>query len=278
MTTLSLGAAKLTVQNLVSMQTFYADLVGLEIIEQGSDSVTLGQNKNPVLVLIQKNNFTAPGIRDAGLYHTAIVFSERAKLAQTIERVITNRGDLYQGSSDHIATEAFYFADPEGNGLELYFDKPRSDWQFDQTGKPLMGSTYIDERAYINTYKVGNSQSNFTKMGHMHLKVGSIMQAKRFYVDILNFDIVNESTQTLFVSRDNYHHHIGMNTWQSLGATVRNQNTYGLKSFTIQFHQSDEFTKVINNLKSNNISFVQLNPTKIETQDPWGNLIEIELR
>ncbi len=270
--TISMGAVSLNVKNLELVKSFYNELVGLEVIKEDGEFVELGKQKKSVIKLYKDEDFNEAKSTDAGLYHSAIVFSTRTELAKTIEKILSNRPDLYQGSSDHLVSEAFYFADPEGNGVELYFDKPRADWQFDQNGKPIMGGTYINESTYIRRYKNEYVNKSKVNMGHVHLKVGNIATAKKFYEEILYFDVIMESSQALFVSRDNYHHHIGMNTWESLGASTREPKKYGLKSFEILFHNKDEFSRVVESINKSGAEYKEVEGG-IDVKDPWGNLV-----
>lgn len=275
--TISMGAVELNVKDLAKLKAFYSELVGLEILEESSDEILLGDGPNEIIKLYQEENYTNAEISEAGLYHSAIVFPTRYSLALAVERVINSSPEVYQGSSDHIATEAFYFTDPEGNGVELYFDKPRSDWKYGADGKPLMGSTYINETDYINQHKnLVESTDQNTTMGHVHLKVGNIIDSKNFYTKILNFDLMNEMPQALFISKDNYHHHIGMNTWESAGSTERQENTYGLRSFTINFHEKNFFDEVLTNLKNDSIDYDEISDKVVKTQDPWNNVIYLK--
>ena len=281
--TLSLGAVELNVENLDSTRDFYVDLVGLEIITEEDRKVVLGKSNRPVIVLIQQDDYRHTETKEPGLYHSAILFTSRIELAQSIDRIISNRPFLYQGSSDHMVSEAFYFSDPEGNGLELYFDKPTESWEYDELGRPRMGSIYIDEKAYIERYAKSNREKTRTdistesiKMGHIHLRVGNIAEAKAFYVDVLMFDIITESDQTLFISKDNYHHHIGMNTWETAGTSSRTPDTYGLKSFSIWIHSKEEYATILEQLKKHGVDYeADSAADSISFQDPWGNAINL---
>jgi catechol 2,3-dioxygenase len=274
--TLSMGAIELYVNNLEITSDFYHQAIGLDIIDESDNYLGLGYNNKLLVKLYEKKQLSKAKPNDSGLYHMALVFEDRSHLANTLQKIFSHYPQLYQGSSDHIATEAFYFSDPEGNGVELYFDKPRSEWRFDDNGKPIMGSTYIDEKLYVNQYKSADSPNNNIVMGHIHLKVGNIDQAKNFYVNILNFEIMNQLPTALFISRDNYHHHLGMNIWESNGSDKRNKNTYGLKSYEIIFHDKNEFNKVLQNLKKNNITYDH-KENIIEFDDPWNNTIILVL-
>lgn len=273
-TSLNMGKAEMYVRNLAPMKEFYVDLVGLEILKENSNELELGFKNKEIITLIKKTGFNSENQNEAGLYHNAILFESRSALAESINRVLNKLSINYQGSADHLVSEAFYFADPEGNGVELYFDKPRSDWQFDQNGKPVMGGIYIDEQKYIqDNISSDNTPSNI-EMGHIHLKVGNIQTAKQFYVDILKFDIIRQTADSLFISRDGYHHHIGMNTWQSLGAGKRRENVYGLYSFELKVNSS-YFNEIKESLKLNNQETTKTSPNSIEVLDPWGNVVKI---
>lgn len=279
--TLELSYSELYVKDLSVMKQFYTSLVGLQIINESKDRIELGFNKKVIIILQKREGFFFESVNEAGLYHNALLFSTRYELANAVQRVLTNKRDQYQGSADHLVSEAFYFSDPENNGLELYFDKPRSEWTYNSEGKPIMGSVYIDEVLYIHQYINQNDEessrskvdiSDNIKLGHIHLKVGNIDVAKKFYVDLLMFDTVWDIGTALFISRDGYHHHLGMNIWQSNGAPVRRDHVYGLSSFQIQIYDSNYFLKIKENLTAAKL-ILEENNNQVATKDPWGNLI-----
>ncbi len=274
---IELSNLQLYVQDLAKQKQFYTELVGLKVIEESATNVKLGSDTSVVIELIQEAEYTYAPSRDAGLYHSALVYETRAQLASTISGILSKRMDLYQGSSDHGATEAFYFADPEGNGVELYFDKPLSEVAFDSEGKPIMGSVYIDQNLYMQAHLDVNDSEPLIRIGHMHLKVGNIEKAKEFYVDVLNFDVMSQSAQTLFVSKDNYHHHLGMNNWESPNAGKRLPLKYGLKSFNINYLDKSLFDKVISNIESASVVVNKLSETEYSVEDPWRNIIVLKL-
>lgn len=273
---LTMGAIALTVRDLKTMQEFYQNQVGLEVISEQQDQVVMGSKGQPIIRLYASADLEIPSTREAGLYHSAIVFPTRSRLAQAINRILTTSPDKYQGSADHTATEAFYFADPEGNGVELYFDRPRSEWVY-QDGKPVLGSTYINERTYLATHINTTDTAEATKMGHVHLRVGDIERARKFYAQTLMFDVMNSSTDSLFIARDGYHHHIGMNTWQSIGAGFRDKSKYGLRYFEINYTDAAIFERIKQNLRSENINF-ELSGNTIRTADPWNNRLELHFK
>jgi catechol 2,3-dioxygenase len=172
---LEMGVVELHVKDMTRMRRFYEELVGLMLISETDDAVTLGANPNLIIRLVSAPTLSNPPAGSAGLYHTATVFESRSTLAETLERILKVQPGLYQGSADHLVSEAFYFADPEGNGVELYFDKDPSTWQW-KDGNVVMDSLYIDVNSYIKQHAVTSASPMPT---------------------------------ALFVSDGQYHHHLG---------------------------------------------------------------------
>jgi catechol 2,3-dioxygenase len=266
--TLAMGVVELNVRDLKVTKEFY-ETIGLKELDANDNYVTLGSNKQALLRLCEDKELSSPKRTEAGLYHTAFVFADRSHLAKALHQTLTVYASLYQGSADHIVTEAFYFADPEGNGVELYFDKPNADWLYNSDGKPVMGSEYLDEAEYIQKYFNQPVKSAQITVGHVHLKVGDIAQAQKFYQAVLLFDLIIEMPTALFISKDNYHHHLGMNTWESFGAGKRSEKSAGLKSFTINYLDQKFFEQVQQSLKANNIE-MRTSEAEIRINDPWG--------
>lgn len=270
--TLEMGVTELNVRDLDLQRGFYADLVGFDVISETDTEVTLGRGEREIIRLIETKNFNLPKSTDSGLYHTAIVFETRAHLANTISNLIAKSNISFEGTSDHLVSEAFYFHDFEGNGVELYFDKPRSDWQYNPDGSIKMGGIYIDPIEYIEKYGDSSVVKSPAKMGHVHLKVGNIAQAKDFYVNKIGFDITSEMPTALFISVGGYHHHLGMNTWQSLGSGKRGE-TLGLRTVEIQIPAGD-IANLKSRLSSNSIAFSETD-SGLNVTDPWGNVIVV---
>lgn len=269
---IEMGLTELYVSNLTISRDFYQKLVGLDKLTESQDEVTLGYQDRPVIRLIASSKSPAPR-GSAGLYHTAIVFTSRAVLAQTLERILNQSPGFFVGSSDHLVSEAFYFVDPEGNGVELYFDKDPQTWQW-HNGRIQMGSSYIDPYAYIASYG-GVSADPSKKMGHVHLRVGSIDQAKLFYVDALGLTITAETPGAVFVSDGKYHHHLGLNTWESAGASVR-PDSLGLKSVELKVAQQSDLKHLETRLKKQQLPY-EATDTQLSLRDPWGNLIVVSV-
>ncbi|MDB5168405.1 MAG: hypothetical protein JWO55_663 [Candidatus Saccharibacteria bacterium] len=264
---LSIAPSQLFVRDLDKMSQFYRDSVGLEQLEISSDSVLLGHNQTGVIELIEKKNLLYASPRSAGLFHNAIVYSSRGTLSRAVGKLLTTTPQLYSGTADHLVSEAFYFNDPENNGVELYFDRPADTWTW-QNGQIVMDTLYIDPLQYINQHAGENTVAD-KKLGHVHLRIGDIEQARQFYIDFLGFNVTADIGSALFISIAGYHHHIGLNTWLSQGAPKRTP-TLGLSDVTISLSNDTDVSTLAIRLEDANYPFKFTNG-KVFVSDPWGN-------
>lgn len=271
---LSVGTVHLNVKDLERLKNFYHQVIGLDILNQTEQTITLGKGKNPLLTLHHRNDLTHAASNHAGLYHFAILFSSRADLARTVHRILKHSPQHFSGSADHLVSEAFYFNDPEGNGIELYFDRERTLWQW-ENNQIKMASMYIDPIEYIQQHIVLEKPEAEVIMGHVHLKVGDIEAAQKFYVDILGFDVTAKLPGALFISVDGYHHNIGMNTWESEGALKRNL-ALGLNNFELIFSSYNDIESFKNRLADNKIEYTEIS-NGLQLHDPWKNTITAKL-
>jgi catechol 2,3-dioxygenase len=249
------------------MKHFYGTTIGLDVLGQTKSSALLGRGDNASVELISKPSLAHAGPRDAGLFHNAIVYDTRAGVSQPVARLLTQSPQLYTGTGDHLVSEAFYFNDPEGNGIELYFDRPSDTWEW-QDGHVVMDTLYIDPVAYVNQH-YDQADTAHAKLGHVHLRVGDIPTAKSFYVDILQFDITADLGSALFISVAGYHHHIGLNTWMSAGAGPRTP-ALGLSSVSIHLQSDRDVSALAARLESAQYLFGHINGA-VHVADPWGN-------
>lgn len=272
MQSVTIGVTELNVHTLSRMRAFYETLVGLHVLKEQSDEVTLGHGKTPILRLISAT-VPPPHFGSAGLYHNAILFASRGDLARTVQTIIKNAPESVVGTADHLVSDAFYFEDPEGNGLELYYDKDPTTWQW-ENDHVKMASLFIDPHGYIDQY-ANLHDTTQRHMGHVHLKVGSIDEARRFYSDILGFDVTAELPGALFVSRNRYHHHLGLNTWESAGADKR-VPSLGLRSFQILLSETADLSAITSRVQTADLPF-QETAAGISLLDPWNNQLHIAL-
>ena len=218
-----MNTVELLVRDLDVMTAYYQHAVTLDVLGQSGATATLGRGGVPVMVLRQERDLPAADPRGAGLYHTAIVFEDERRLAASLASMAQRVPQTFTGSADHLVSEAFYFTDPEGNGVELYRDRPREEWTVHPDGTVAMATEYLDPNQFLRRWHDPDVPDDGASaaIGHVHLQVGDIASARRFYVDVLGFDVTATLDSALFVSAGGYHHHIGMNTWRSAGAAPR---------------------------------------------------------
>lgn len=269
---ISMGPVTLRVADLDAMLRYYRDGVGLEILSEIPGGYILGRGQNAALLLQHAPELKHAGPSDAGLFHTAFLFDTQAELAAAVASVARQYPGSFTGSADHLVSEAFYFDDPEGNGVELYFDRERSSWSW-QHGQISMDTLPLDPNNYLAKHL--NSQPAIaSKVGHVHLSVGNIAQAQDFYVNKLGFDVtMNWGGTALFVSAGGYHHHMAMNIWRSRGASVR-QQTLGLGDVSIVLPDADSFGAIGERLNDSGLQ-LRNDGEKISLDDPWGNQVTL---
>lgn len=206
-----IGRTALRVSDGAAMSTFYQEVVGLQLLDRGESSITLGVDGRPLLVL--EEDETAPARRQTGtgLYHNAFRVPSRGALGDALRR-IHERSQL-DGASDHYVSEALYCRDPDGNGVEIYADYPRENWPHRDDGTVQIGTEPL-ELSRLEAAANGDSRLPAgSDLGHVHLEVSSLETFREFYVETLGFDVQTTLPSVTFVSAGGYHHHIGANTW-----------------------------------------------------------------
>jgi catechol 2,3-dioxygenase len=219
---------------------FYERVIGLRA--QGLDGavVRLAPEGGEPLVELE----SAPGAPPApgfstGLFHLAVLVPDRAELARSLRRVAA-AGWRLTGASDHLVSEALYLNDPEGNGIELYRDRPREEWRRGPAGELAMATLPLDLDALRGELGTGGAAGDpgplpaGTRVGHVHLQVAQLDAAERFYAGSLELEVMVRSYPgALFVAAGGYHHHIGLNTWQSAGAPAPPEGALGLEHYEL---------------------------------------------
>jgi catechol 2,3-dioxygenase len=231
----SVGDVHLTISDLARSVQFYESHLGFLVHRRDDRTAWLGAGGRDLLVLSQCE--TAPRVRGTtGLYHFAILVPARADLARALRRLVDN-GTVIQGAADHGVSEALYLADPDGNGIEIYRDRPRAEWPH-AGGQLRMGADPIDldELLAGKTDPDGSAPlAPGTLIGHVHLHVSRLDDAERFYVGVLGFELMQRyGPSALFVSAGGYHHHIGLNTWAGVGAPPPPPGAIGLHHFVVR--------------------------------------------
>jgi catechol 2,3-dioxygenase len=279
-----MDAVTLLVGDLDRQLRFYRDGLALDVIEQPGDrftqgpaTVTLGRGSTPLVVLQHTPDLPPAQRGAAGLFHTAILFDDEAGLAATLASVAQREPGSYVGSADHLVSLAFYFTDPEGNGVELYWDRSRSLWNRDAEGRILMDSLRLDPNAFLGEHLTDDlleqPGAGDAVVGHVHLSVGDVPSARAFYVDALGFDVTAEWHGALFVSAGGYHHHLAMNTWNSRGAGPRTR-ALGLGVVNIVVPDADGLGALAERLTRFEHDVTHDGQT-LSFDDPWRNVIRV---
>lgn len=273
----AMGAVTLNVADPDRMTTYYRDGVGLEVLSQEGPRTVLGRGTTPVVVLEHTPALKHAAPREAGLFHTAILFDTEEALAAAVYSVAQKYPGTFTGSSDHLVSKAFYFDDVEGNGVELYWDRDRSEWSWTH-GTIEMGTIFLDPNRFLQEHLSERALEGpgfgAAQVGHVHLSVGDIATAAEFYVDRLGFDRTIEIPgQAVFVSAGGYHHHMAMNVWNSRGAG-RRQRTLGLGQVDIVVPGADDVGELTERMRHYGVEARDDGQT-VAFDDPWSNLIRV---
>ncbi|CAD6006605.1 Catechol 2,3-dioxygenase [Agreia sp. COWG] len=272
-----MGAVTLRVGDLDGMIAYYRDAVTLELQNHEGDVAVLGRRDVPVVILQHAPELRHAAPRSAGLYHTAILFESEPALAAALYSVAQHAPGTFTGSADHLVSKAFYFTDPEGNGVELYWDRARTEWSWAH-GQIEMATLFIDPNDFlqqnVTPELVENPRLGGASVGHVHLSVGDVATAREFYVDKLGFETTAALGNTaLFVSAGGYHHHMAMNVWESRGAG-RRPLALGLGRVEIVVPSLDEVGRVGERLDHFRTP-TRDDGASLTVTDPWNNEIRV---
>ncbi|WP_193070166.1 VOC family protein [Brevibacterium aurantiacum] len=277
-----MDAVTLRVGDLENMSTYYANALAMEPIEEVSRGNevhrVLGRGTTPMVKLVSTPDLPGVDPRQAGLFHTAFLYKDQASLAATVAHAAQNTNSRFVGSSDHLVSEAFYFTDPEGNGIELYVDRDRSQWQHTTDGEVRMDTIYLDPNAFLAEHLddqiIANTSAQPGKVGHVHLQVGDVPTARSFYVDALGFEPTFASMPgVLFASAGGYHHHVAMNTWNSQGAGPR-AASLGLGDVAITVPGREDLDALVARLSARSMQFAD-DGRSVRLSDPWGTQVTV---
>lgn len=270
----TIGAVRLTVTDLARSRTFYERAIGLQASELDDGALALGvRGERPIIELLGDSSAPVLNRRATGLYHLAILLPTRQDLALALARLADARSPL-DGASDHLVSEALYISDPDGNGIEIYRDRPRDQWPrsgdtLEMATLPLDIDDLLDELAQAEGPQ--DVAPPGTRIGHVHLQVADLGEAEAFYTGVLGFDvIVRGYPGALFVSAGGYHHHIGLNTWQSAGAPPPPPGSVGLRCFEVALPSEQESIRVLDRIKAAGVEITP-GPTGSLVRDPSGN-------
>ena len=272
-----MGAVELLVRDLDAMIAFYSRGVTLEVLEQVGDTAVLGRDGRQILRMRRMPDLPGKRAGEAGLFHTAVLFGDEPSLAAAVASVATLAPRSFTGSSDHLYSQAFYFDDPEGNGVELYVDRPRETWAREPHGLLKVATNPLDPNAFLRTHlaqpATGRAAGPSPTLGHVHLQVGDIGVARDFYVDALGFEVMSDVGSALFISAGGYHHHVAVNTWGTAGAGPR-AAALGLGQVNLDLPTPDDVDALRERLTAHRVP-VRHDGAVLRFDDPWGTLIQV---
>ncbi len=259
---LEIDLVALTVNDLPSVQSFYERVLGLERLGGDGGVALLGAGGHALLELREDRHARRSSPREAGLFHTAFLLPDRPALARWLLHAAEAKVPL-QGASDHLVSEALYLADPEGNGIEIYVDKPREVWPV-EGGRIVMATERLDLNALARDADgpwIGAPDG--TVVGQVHLQVGDVPEAEAFYHGTLGFPITTHYPGAAFYGSGGYHHHLATNVWNSRGAGRRSQPSTGLADLRIVADAAEH------------AAILARTGGSADLADPWGTPISV---
>jgi len=256
-TPVSVGRVGLRARDAERLADFYKDLLGFTETRRGGSTIALSAGGRELLEIEGSAALKPDDPGSAGLYHTAFLLPERADLARWTQHAIDRKFRI-DGASDHDVSEAIYLTDPEGNGIEIYADRPRERWII-ENGEIVMRTERLDFGALMRELEDKPSEWNGapdgTVVGHVHFRVGAVGEAEQWWNGEMGFDTMRHRDHVaVFLSSGGYHHHVGANVWHSKGAGPRPTDTTGLAF--VEF-------------RARNLA------AERELTDPWGNVIRV---
>ncbi|KIL50939.1 VOC family protein [Jeotgalibacillus campisalis] len=268
------GQIELVVSDIERSLAFYECIVGLKLISRDEKSAKLSADGSKILLsIVQTEEVKEKEPRSTGLYHFALLLPTRSDLADLVKHLVKKGVKL--GGSDHGVSEAVYFDDPDGNGIEVYRDRSHTEWGWNNSQVKMSVDPLNIEELLSEGQREWSKVPLKTIIGHLHLHVSELDKTQEFYREGLGLDVVSRfNGQALFMSTAGYHHHIGLNTWKGVDAPPPSKNSVGLHWFSFVVNDEDEKMKVVERLQKLNYA-VYSKEGCFWTQDPSGHQIKI---
>ncbi len=276
--TTRVGAVHLTITDLDRSIAFYEQSIGLRVHRREAGVAALGAGAEDLLVLHEEPDAHRAG-GHAGLYHFALLHPSREELAHAALRLAASRRPI-QGASDHRFSEAIYLPDPDGNGIELYADRPKEMWP--DASEPMRAPMPLDMQELMGLAAPDGPRPHADRglvVGHLHLHVGDVDDALRFYVEVVGFEPTVVMPGAAFVSAGgyaSYHHHLGLNTWRGDGVDAAPSRTVGLRRWTILVPGAEDLARVRERVAAAGLGHEDSGDGFL-VGDPWGNPLAVEL-
>ena len=275
-TPMRIGMVTIRVRKLDAMADYYRDVLGLTVMERSATGAVLGAGGVKLLVLEARPEAANEARNAAGLYHTAFLMPTRKDLARWLVNAAIHRVPL-SGFADHLVSESVYLDDPEGNGIEVYADRDPTLWKWSD-GAVAMATDQldIDNLVSLTNTKVSDyaHAPDGLRIGHVHLRVGDLAKADGFYRGTLGFDPTRARNGAAFLSSGRYHHHLGLNVWQSAGAGRRDDAATGLAWFSLEIEKADLFAAKEARLRQTGVEVATV-ANGLEAADPWGTRVRL---
>lgn len=274
-----LGPVRLQVSDLKRSLEYYERVLGLRAVGHDHGGITLASHgEDRTLVRLEERGGAAPVPREGhiGLYHFALLLPTRSDLGRFLQHL--SQLEEPAGASDHLVSEALYLRDPDGLGIEVYADRPRSAWE--THGREIrMATAPMNRRAVLASAgdAIWSGMPPGTRIGHVHLHVRDLEEARAFYHDGLGLDkMVWSYPGALFLSAGGYHHHLGLNVWVA-DASPAGEDDAKLLEWTVELPQATDVLVVVENLKGAGYQVERPSKGEIRTWDPWGTQMRVRV-
>lgn len=274
-----LGPVTIRVADVSRSLRFYKEALGFQPVSDAAGLPALGvpgaEGADFPIVVLKETPEARPARHASGLYHFAILVPSRPDLGRALR--LLARAEVPIGQADHLVSEALYLSDPDGNGIEIYRDRPRDQWKWDN-GTVQMATEPLDLEDLLREAEsepgASGQLTSGTRIGHVHLQVSDVQKAVQFYHGILGFDIVAAWQGAAFVSAGGYHHHLGLNSWSSRGAPPAPPGSSGLESFVIKVPTTEEQSRLAGRLQDAGVG-VSESGGALRARDPWNIGLEV---
>ncbi|HEX7977876.1 MAG TPA: VOC family protein [Gemmatimonadaceae bacterium] len=274
-----LGPVRLVISDLARSLDFYENVLGLRVMQRESSRAILapfGEDRSLVELIERSGVRPVPHRGRLGLFHFAILLPDRASLGRFVRHLADTKAQA--GAADHLVSEAFYLQDPDNLGIEIYADRPRTEWK--RIGRELMMATDPVDVASLVQAAGGAPWSGIpagTTMGHVHLHVGAIEPAKAFYSEAVGLDrTVWHYPGALFLGAGGYHHHLGTNTWAGAGARPPTDGDARLLEWTIELPDTASVMGLAASLAAGSFP-VEQHAGDLVTRDPWSTQLRVRV-
>ena len=271
-----LGPVTIRVADVSRSAGFYEEALGFRSVGRARGLPALGgQGSDSPIVLLQETPGARPARQASGLYHFAILVPSRPALGRVLRRLA--KAGVQIGEADHLVSEALYLSDPDGNGIEIYRDRPRDQWGW-SNGAVQMATEPLDLEDLLREAEIDPGEPDGlpagTRIGHVHLQVSDVRKAVEFYHGILGFDVVAQWQGAAFLSAGGYHHHIGLNSWSSRGQPPAPPGSSGLESFVVTVPTGEEKERLAGRLREAGVQAAEADGA-LRVRDPWNIVVEV---